>query len=84
MSDAVTCAIPGAKTVAQARENISAADLPSLSADVMARLHESTTSRSSRSCMRIGSAVGPTSSSLRTDAGRCSSPGRASSTDSRR
>jgi len=35
MWDAVTCAIPGAKTVAQARENISAAELPPLGADVM-------------------------------------------------
>jgi aryl-alcohol dehydrogenase-like predicted oxidoreductase len=36
MWDAVTCAIPGAKTPTQARENVSAADLPSISADVMA------------------------------------------------
>jgi aryl-alcohol dehydrogenase-like predicted oxidoreductase len=35
MWDAVTCAIPGAKTPAQARENISAADLPAVGADVM-------------------------------------------------
>jgi aryl-alcohol dehydrogenase-like predicted oxidoreductase len=36
MWDAVTCAIPGAKTPAQARENISAADLPALTPDIMA------------------------------------------------
>jgi aryl-alcohol dehydrogenase-like predicted oxidoreductase len=35
MWDAVTCAIPGAKTATQARENIAAADLPPLSVDVM-------------------------------------------------
>ncbi len=35
MWDAVTCAIPGAKTPAQARENISAADLPALTPDIM-------------------------------------------------
>jgi aryl-alcohol dehydrogenase-like predicted oxidoreductase len=35
MFDAVTCAIPGAKTEAQARENTAAAALPPLSADTM-------------------------------------------------
>lgn len=36
--DAVTCAIPGAKTPAQARENAAAADLPEIDADTMARI----------------------------------------------
>ena len=36
MFDAVTCAIPGAKTVPQARDNAAAADLPTLSAETMA------------------------------------------------
>ncbi len=36
MFDAVTCAIPGAKTEAQARDNAAAADLPTLSAETMA------------------------------------------------
>lgn len=36
MFDAVTCAIPGAKTVGQAEENISASDLAALSPDIMA------------------------------------------------
>jgi aryl-alcohol dehydrogenase-like predicted oxidoreductase len=36
MHDAVTCAIPGAKTAAQARENVAAADLPPLEASTMA------------------------------------------------
>ena len=36
MFDAVTCAIPGARSEAQARENASAAALPALSADTMA------------------------------------------------
>ncbi len=35
MWDAVTCAIPGAKTPQQARENVSAAELPAISSDVM-------------------------------------------------
>jgi aryl-alcohol dehydrogenase-like predicted oxidoreductase len=35
MWNAVSCAIPGAKTVAQARENAAAADLPALGADTM-------------------------------------------------
>lgn len=35
MFDAVTCAIPGAKRPSQAEENISAADFPPLSAEVM-------------------------------------------------
>ena len=38
MFDAVTCAIPGAKTPAQAEENFSAADLPSLSKKTMANV----------------------------------------------
>lgn len=36
MFDAVTCAIPGAKTVTQARDNAAAADLPPLGAATMA------------------------------------------------
>jgi aryl-alcohol dehydrogenase-like predicted oxidoreductase len=36
MFDAVTCAIPGAKTEAQARDNAAAADLPPLSEETMA------------------------------------------------
>jgi aryl-alcohol dehydrogenase-like predicted oxidoreductase len=36
MFDAVTCAIPGAKTEGQARDNAAAADLPPLPDDVMA------------------------------------------------
>jgi aryl-alcohol dehydrogenase-like predicted oxidoreductase len=36
MWDAVTCAIPGAKTPAQARENAGAADLPPLAPETMA------------------------------------------------
>jgi len=36
MFDAVTCAIPGAKTAAQARENSAAADLPPIDAATMA------------------------------------------------
>ena len=35
MWDAVTCTIPGARTVAQARENAAAADLPALSVKTM-------------------------------------------------
>ena len=38
MFDAVTCAIPGAKRPAQADENFSAADLPPLSDDTMAKV----------------------------------------------
>jgi aryl-alcohol dehydrogenase-like predicted oxidoreductase len=38
MFEAVTCAIPGAKRPSQADENFSAADLPPISADVMARV----------------------------------------------
>jgi aryl-alcohol dehydrogenase-like predicted oxidoreductase len=38
MFDAVSCAIPGAKTAAQARNNASAADLPALSPAVMAEV----------------------------------------------
>jgi len=40
MFDAVTCAIPGAKTVAQARDNAAAADLPPISAETMAAVRE--------------------------------------------
>jgi aryl-alcohol dehydrogenase-like predicted oxidoreductase len=40
MFSAVTCAIPGAKTPAQARENVAAADLPPLSAETMAKVRE--------------------------------------------
>jgi len=36
MSDAVTCAIPGAKTPAQARDNVGAADLSPLTPETMA------------------------------------------------
>jgi aryl-alcohol dehydrogenase-like predicted oxidoreductase len=36
MSEAVTCAIPGAKHAAQVRDNISAADLPRITAGTMA------------------------------------------------
>jgi aryl-alcohol dehydrogenase-like predicted oxidoreductase len=36
MWDEVTCVIPGLRTVAQVRENLSAADLPPLSAETMA------------------------------------------------
>jgi len=36
MFDAVTCAIPGAKTPKQVQENVSAADMPPLPADTMA------------------------------------------------
>ncbi len=38
MFDAVTCAIPGAKRPSQAEENFSAADLPPLSEETMARV----------------------------------------------
>lgn len=38
MFDAVSCAIPGAKRPAQAEENFSAADLPPLSAETMAKV----------------------------------------------
>jgi aryl-alcohol dehydrogenase-like predicted oxidoreductase len=38
MFDAVTCAIPGAKRPAQVEENFSAADLPPLSEETMARV----------------------------------------------
>jgi aryl-alcohol dehydrogenase-like predicted oxidoreductase len=36
--DAVTCAIPGARTPAQARQNAGAADLPEIDADTMQRV----------------------------------------------
>jgi len=36
MQDAVSCAIPGAKTSVQARDNVAAADLPAISAETMA------------------------------------------------
>lgn len=38
MFDAVTCAIPGAKTPAQAADNFSASDLPALTADQMQKI----------------------------------------------
>lgn len=38
MNDAVTCAIPGAKNPQQVNSNVSAADLPALSADTMEQL----------------------------------------------
>jgi len=37
-ADAVTCTIPGAKRPEQVDDNVAAADLPPLSADVMARV----------------------------------------------
>lgn len=40
MFDAVTCAIPGAKTPKQAEDNVGAAALPPLSADAMAQAQE--------------------------------------------
>ncbi|MBS1792748.1 MAG: aldo/keto reductase [Acidobacteria bacterium] len=40
MSDAVTCAIPGAKRPAQVAENIAAADLPPLSEETMEAVRE--------------------------------------------
>ena len=40
MSPAVTCAIPGAKRSSQVEENISAADLPALSDEVMTKVRE--------------------------------------------
>ena len=40
MHEAVTCAIPGAKRPEQVEENVSAADLPPLSDDVMQRVKE--------------------------------------------
>jgi aryl-alcohol dehydrogenase-like predicted oxidoreductase len=40
MFDGVTCAIPGAKTVAQARENVAAASLPAIDSDTMARVRQ--------------------------------------------
>jgi aryl-alcohol dehydrogenase-like predicted oxidoreductase len=40
MFEAVTCAIPGAKTPAQAEENFSAADLPPLSKSVMSKIKQ--------------------------------------------
>lgn len=45
MFDAVTCAIPGARRPAQVEENASAADLPPLSAETMARIEEIYTGR---------------------------------------
>jgi aryl-alcohol dehydrogenase-like predicted oxidoreductase len=38
MFDAVTCAIPGAKTASQIEENVRAADMPALSSDVMKKI----------------------------------------------
>jgi aryl-alcohol dehydrogenase-like predicted oxidoreductase len=40
MFDGVTCAIPGAKTAAQARENVAAASLSPLTPDTMARVRQ--------------------------------------------
>ena len=40
MFDAVTCAIPGARTPAQARDNARAADLPPLAPEAMARIRD--------------------------------------------
>jgi aryl-alcohol dehydrogenase-like predicted oxidoreductase len=40
MSDAVTCAIPGARRPAQVDENVAAADLPPLSDATLAKIHE--------------------------------------------
>jgi aryl-alcohol dehydrogenase-like predicted oxidoreductase len=40
MDEAVTCAIPGAKRPQQVEENVSAADLPPLSEDVMNKVKE--------------------------------------------
>ena len=40
MFEAVTCAIPGAKTAAQARENVAATSLPPLDSDTMARVRQ--------------------------------------------
>jgi aryl-alcohol dehydrogenase-like predicted oxidoreductase len=40
MNEAVTCAIPGAKRVSQAEENIAAVNLPSIAEDVMMKLGE--------------------------------------------
>ena len=40
MSPAVTCAIPGAKRASQVEENVSAADLPALSDEVMTNVRE--------------------------------------------
>jgi aryl-alcohol dehydrogenase-like predicted oxidoreductase len=40
MDEAVTCAIPGAKRPQQVEENVSAADLPPLSEDVMEKVKE--------------------------------------------
>ena len=40
MFDAVTCAIPGAKTPEQAGQNVAAADLPPLSADQVAKVRD--------------------------------------------
>lgn len=40
MSDAVTCAIPGAKRPAQVEENVRAADLPPLPDAAMTKVRE--------------------------------------------
>jgi aryl-alcohol dehydrogenase-like predicted oxidoreductase len=40
MNEAVSCAIPGAKTPAQAEDNVRAADLPRLSDATMAKVRE--------------------------------------------
>jgi aryl-alcohol dehydrogenase-like predicted oxidoreductase len=39
MSEAVTCAIPGAKRPSQVEENVAAADLPPLSEEAMSRIY---------------------------------------------
>ena len=40
MHEAVSCAIPGAKRPSQAKDNVSAADLPPISDDVMVKVNE--------------------------------------------
>ena len=40
MFDAVTCAIPGAKSPSQAEENMGASDLPALSNEIMFKVRE--------------------------------------------
>jgi aryl-alcohol dehydrogenase-like predicted oxidoreductase len=40
MFDAVTCAIPGAKSNEQVEENVAAADLPPLTPETMAKVEE--------------------------------------------
>ena len=45
MFDAVSCAIPGAKTPQQARDNAAAADLPPLAPATMAAVQSASTTR---------------------------------------